>query len=59
MMEVDMPVSNPVMLETTAVREGDEYVINGRNWYASSADGAPFAIVMAVTNPEAPLYLQA
>jgi acyl-CoA dehydrogenase len=35
------------------VRDGDEYVINGRKWFTSSADGASFAIVMAVTNPEA------
>jgi len=59
MTEVDMPGSNPVMLETTAVKEGDDYVINGHKWYTSSADGAEFAIVMAVTNPEAPAYLQA
>ncbi len=59
MTEVDMPGSNPVMLETTAVKEGDDYVINGHKWYSSSADGAAFAIVMAVTNPENSTYLQA
>jgi len=59
MTEVDMPGSNPVMLETTAVKDGDDYVINGQKWYTSSADGARFAIVMAVTNPDAPPYLQA
>jgi acyl-CoA dehydrogenase len=45
--------SNPVNLSTTAVREGDEYVINGHKWFTSASDGAAFAIVMAVTNPEA------
>ncbi|MBF0377633.1 MAG: acyl-CoA dehydrogenase family protein [Desulfamplus sp.] len=59
MTEVDMPGSNPVMLETTAVKDGDEYVINGHKWYSTAADGADFAIVMAVTNPEAPTHLQA
>ena len=59
MTEVDMPGSNPVMLETTAVKDGDDYIINGHKWYTSSADGAEFAIVMAVTDPEAPRYLQA
>src|SRR5512145_2559458 len=59
MTEVDMPGSNPVMLETTAVKDGDDYVINGHKWYTTAADGAKFAICMAVTNPEAPLYLQA
>ena len=47
------------MLDTTAVKDGDDYVINGHKWYTSSADGANFAIVMAVTNPEASPYLRA
>ncbi len=59
MTEVDMPGSNPVMLETTAIKDGTDYVINGHKWYSSSADGAEFAIVMAVTNPENSTYLQA
>ena len=59
MTEVDMPGSNPVMMETTAVKDGNDYVINGRKWFSSSADGARFAVVMAVTNPEAPLHLRA
>ena len=59
MTEVDMPGSNPVMLETTAVKDGDEYVINGHKWYTTAADGADFAIVMAVTDPGAHKYLQA
>jgi len=59
MTEVDMPGSNPVMLETTAVKDGDDYIINGHKWYTTAADGSEFAIVMAVTNPEAPTYLQA
>lgn len=59
MTEVNMPGSNPAMLETTAVKEGDDYVINGHKWFTSSADGAEFAIVMAITNPEAPKYLNA
>ena len=45
--------SNPVRLGTTAVREGDEYVINGHKWFTTAADGASFTIIMAVTNPEA------
>ncbi len=55
MTEVDLPGSNPVMMDTTAVKEGGDYVINGQKWYSTAADGAAFAIVMAVTNPgEAP-----
>jgi acyl-CoA dehydrogenase len=59
MTEVDLPGSNPVMLDTTAVKDGGDYVINGHKWYTSSAEGAAFAIVMAATNPEAAPYLRA
>ena len=59
MTEVEMPGSNPVMMETTAVRDGDEWVINGQKWYTTAADGSAFAIVMAVTSPEAPPYRRA
>jgi len=41
MTEVDMPGSNPTMLETTAVKDGDDYIINGHKWYTTGADGAP------------------
>ncbi len=59
MTEVDMPGSNPVMMDTTAVKDGDDYVINGHTWYTTGADGATFAIAMAITDPEAPVYLRA
>jgi acyl-CoA dehydrogenase len=59
MTEVDRAGSNPVIMDTTAVKDGDDYVINGQKWYSSSADGAKFAIVMAVSNPEAGPYMQA
>ena len=59
MTEVSLAGSNPLMMDTTAVKDGDDYVINGQKWYTSSADGASFAIVMAKTNPKAPPYLQA
>ncbi len=53
MTEPDFPGSNPVWMGTRAVRDADSYVIDGRKWFASAADGAAFAIVMAVTDPEA------
>ena len=59
MTEVDLAGSNPLLMDTKAVKDGDDYVINGQKWYTTSADGAEFAIVMAKTNPEAPPYLQA
>jgi acyl-CoA dehydrogenase len=59
MTEVEMPGSNPVMMDTTAVKDGSDYVINGQKWYSTAADGAEFAIVMAITNPEAAPYMRA
>ncbi|HVS01247.1 MAG TPA: acyl-CoA dehydrogenase family protein [Thermoanaerobaculia bacterium] len=53
MTEPDLPGSNPTWLATTARREGDQYQLDGRKWFASSADGAAFAVVMAVTDPDA------
>lgn len=53
MTEPEFAGSNPVWMETRAVRDGDDYVITGHKWFASSADGAAFAIVMAVTSPDA------
>lgn len=43
--------SNPVHLGTTAVKQGNNYIINGHKWFTSSADGAAFTVVMAVTDP--------
>jgi alkylation response protein AidB-like acyl-CoA dehydrogenase len=40
-------------MSTRADKDGDDYVINGRKWFTSAADGAEFAIVMAVTNADA------
>jgi acyl-CoA dehydrogenase len=46
--------SNPVWLGTTATVDGDEYRIDGHKWFTTGADGAAFAVVMAVTNADAP-----
>ncbi len=54
MTEPEHAGSNPVWMSTTAVRDGDELVITGHKWFTSSADGASFAVVMAVTEPDAP-----
>ena len=53
MTEPEHAGSNPVLLSTTARREGDDYVIDGHKWFTTAYDGAAFAIVMAVTNPDA------
>lgn len=59
MTEPDRPGSNPTWLDTRAVRDGSDYVINGRKWFTSSADGAAFAVVMAVTDEDAALHRRA
>ena len=59
MTEPDRAGSNPTWLSTRAVRDGDQYVIDGHKWFTTSADGASFAVVMAVTNPDAPPYARA
>jgi acyl-CoA dehydrogenase len=53
MTEPEHPGSNPTWMSTTAVKDGSDYVINGHKWFTSSAEGASFAIVMAITNPDA------
>ncbi len=41
--------SDPSMLSTRAIRDGDGFVISGRKWLTTGADGAAFAIIMART----------
>ena len=53
MTEPEHPGSNPTWMSTMATKDGDDYVINGHKWFTSSAEGANFAIVMAITNPDA------
>jgi alkylation response protein AidB-like acyl-CoA dehydrogenase len=43
-------------LGTRAVRDGDEYVINGQKIWTSLAQFATFGILIARTNPEAPKH---
>lgn len=59
MTEPEFAGSNPVNLGTTAVLEGNEFVVNGHKWFTTAADGAAFAIVMAVTNPDGDPYQRA
>lgn len=41
--------SDPSMLQTTAERRGDRWVLNGHKWFSTGAVGASFAIVLART----------
>jgi acyl-CoA dehydrogenase len=48
--------SDPTAFTTTAVLDGDEWVINGEKWFSSNARYASFLIVMCVTEPDNPTY---
>lgn len=39
--------ADPAMMTTTAVRDGNSYLVNGRKWFITGAEGASYAIVMA------------
>ena len=53
MTEAHVAGSDPTLIQTTARREGDEWVIDGHKWFASNADVADFTVLMAVTDPDA------
>ena len=60
MTEPDVASSDATNIETSIIRDGDEYVIIGKKWWSSGA-GDPrckIAIVMGKTNPDAPKYEQ-
>jgi acyl-CoA dehydrogenase len=59
MTEPHTPGADPTQLKTRAVRDGDEYVINGRKWFTSNGSIADILIVMAVTDPEQPPHRRA
>lgn len=46
--------SDPAAMRTSAVRDGDEWVINGSKIYITSAEYAGCFVVWAVTDPQAP-----
>ena len=52
MTEPNYAGSNPTRMGTIAKKENGNYIINGHKWFTSSFDGAFFAIVMVVTDPE-------
>jgi acyl-CoA dehydrogenase len=48
--------ADPTLLRTRAVRDGDDWVIDGWKFFSSNARTAAFLIVMAVTNTEVSPY---
>jgi alkylation response protein AidB-like acyl-CoA dehydrogenase len=59
MTEPEVSGSDPTGLQTTAIRDGSDWVINGHKWFTSGAIGSAFAIVMAVTDPSAAAHARA
>src|SRR2546428_11917519 len=59
MTEPEVAGSDPTLLRTRAVRDGDHWIIDGHKWFTSRAIGASRAIAIAVTRPPAPPPLPA
>ena len=60
MTEPKVASSDATNIETSIVREGDEYVINGHKWWTSGigSDACKVLILMGKTDPDAPKYTQ-
>ena len=59
MTEPEVAGSDPTLIQTRAVKDGDHWVINGHKWFTSGAVGASIAIVMTVSDPDAAPHLRA
>jgi alkylation response protein AidB-like acyl-CoA dehydrogenase len=49
--EPEVAGSDPTLMQTTAVLDGDEWVINGHKWFTTGANRAAFTTVFAKTDP--------
>ena len=54
MTEPDVASSDPTQLKTSAVLDGDQWVIRGRKWFTTGANRAAYTTVMVRTEPDAP-----
>ncbi|MCF6473232.1 acyl-CoA dehydrogenase [Nonomuraea sp. MG754425] len=54
MTEPEVAGSDPTLIRTEAVQDGDEWVINGHKWFISNARRANFAILIARTEKDVP-----
>jgi alkylation response protein AidB-like acyl-CoA dehydrogenase len=54
--EPEVAGSDPTLIQTTAVVDGDEWVINGHKWFTTGADRAAYTTVFARTEPDAPRH---
>lgn len=54
MTEPEVAGSDPTLIKTVAVPDGDEWIINGHKWFISGAKRAKFAILIARTELDVP-----
>jgi len=59
MTEPETAGSDPTLLRSRAVLDGDDWVISGHKWYSTNGMIADFLLVMAVTEPQADKYHRA
>jgi alkylation response protein AidB-like acyl-CoA dehydrogenase len=59
MTEPEVSGSDPTQIRSTAVQDGNDWIINGHKWFITNANGAAFAIVFAITDPDAPPHRRA
>ena len=55
MTEPEVAGSDPTLMRTHAVKDGEEWVINGHKWFISNARRSSFAILLARTEDDIPL----
>ena len=54
MTEPEVAGSDPTLIRTHAIKDGDEWIINGHKWFISGARRAKFAILIARTEMDVP-----
>jgi acyl-CoA dehydrogenase len=54
MTEPEVAGSDPTLIQTHAIKDGDEWIINGHKWFISGARRAKFAILIARTEMDVP-----
>jgi acyl-CoA dehydrogenase len=54
MTEPEVAGSDPTLIRTSAVQDGEEWIVNGHKWFISNAHRAAFAILIARTEPDVP-----